>query len=333
MIRRRHLALFAAGLFLAAFEARAAGASSAALNPICVTRAGAALFFFEQTEDCGGTSRHCRASRWAWAAYKSGAWELEPLGSATLDDDASPEANAQAARPLFKASAAHPCAAFFRAPRTREPDLADSETWFQYSVEQGALSLSWQGMRATVAPGARAWRARWCAKGCDKGREGPRIEALEPRESSSAIAGASAPAIELALGEEALLGFTEPPRASGERGFLVVSVSLARLREVKAELLHQDAKRLLAKAPGDLLASAKVAGLLDAALQLAPANRAARLDYARLLAQQGDPAPVARELEQLRGMKGLRSAIESDPAFEAVRGKAPVQELLQRLGK
>lgn len=332
MSRRGKRALLAAWLCLTSVEARAAS-SSAAMNPLCVTRAGAALFFFEQTEDCGGSSRRCRTSRWAWAAYKAGAWDLEALGAATADDDASPEANAQAARPLFKASAAHPCASFIRAPRSREPDLPDSETWFQYAVEGGALVLHWQGLQAVVAPAVRAWRAGWCARGCEKGREGPRLEAIEAGRSSSAMVGAAAPAVELGLGEEALLGFSEPPSAAGERGFLVMSVNRARLREAKAELLHRDAKALLAKASGDLLASAKVAGLLDAALQLAPANRAARLDYARLLAQQGDAERAARELEHLRGMEELRSIVEGERSFEAVRRKGPVRELLERLAR
>lgn len=318
-------------LFVSMPPSQAAGAPRLTLSPLCVTRAGATLFFLEQTDDCGAASRRCRASRWAYAALKSSTWQLEPLGSTALDDDASPESNAQAARQLFKAPAAHPCASFFRSSPTREPDLADSEVFFRYSIEQGALTLHWQGRSVAVGPSARIWRASWCGRGREKGCEGPNVEAISLAPGATKPEPSAVPSVELSVGEDALLGFAEEPSSGRSGGFLIAQVPLARLRQLKAELLYEDAKGLFAKASGDLLASAKVAGLLDAALQRAPTNKAARLDYARLFAKQGDATRAVHELEHLRGTRELRSLLDGDAAFTGVRGKEPFRGFVERL--
>lgn len=316
-----HAALAATCLLASVPAARAAGTSSVGLSPVCVTKAGAVAFFLESTDDCAGAARTCRGSRWAWATFKPGAWEFEVLGEAALDDGASPESNAQASRQLFKLPSSQACASYVRAPRVREPDLTDSEAWFQYSLEKGELVLHWQGQRTLVSPEAKLWRAAWGAE------KSPRAEA---RPLDSAALANAVPAISLALGSEVLLGFPEPA-GTGERGFLLIQVPQTPLRRAQAGLLHEDAKKIQEKAAGDLFASSKAAGLLDAALQLAPENEAARLDYARLLARQGEAAAAARELEHLKAVKGLRGTIESDPAFASVRSKDPIKRLLQAL--
>jgi len=291
------------------------GASSVTLNPVCVTKAGAALFFFERSDDCGGAARHCRGSRWAWAALKSGSWEFEGLGEAALDDESAPESNAQANRQLFKAPASHVCVSYLRAPKLVSPDLPDSDSWFQYSFEKGELVLRWQSQKVAVGGEVKLWRAAWSGKD-------PKVDAKALDAGLSIVDGSKTatmlPAVELALGSDVLLGFPEPKQASGEQGFLVVQATQAKLRQAQASLLLQDARRL---PPGDLLTAARAAGLLDAALQLEPGNAEARMDYARLLARQGEPAPVVRELDHLKATAGLKAKLAGDKAFDAVRAK------------
>ena len=302
-------------LLLPSARALAAGTSTISLNPVCLTKAGAALFFLERTDDCGGASRHCRGSRWAWAALKGGAWELEPLGEAALDDESSPESNAQASRQLFKAPAAHACVSYLRAPKVLSPDLPDSDSWFQYSVEKGELAVRWQSQKSIVGGEVKLWRVSWLAKDA-------RVDAKALDAGLSILDGGKpatvVPAIELVVAGDMLLGFAEPKQPSGDRGFWVVQASQPKLRQAQASLLLQDARRL---PPGDLLTAARAAGLLDAALQLEPGNVEARLDYAGLLARQGEPAPVVRELEHLKATAGLKAKIAADKAFDAVRAK------------
>jgi len=150
--------------------AAAAGGSTVSLTPVCVTKTGAALFFMEYVDDCSGASRHCHNTRWAYAAFKPGSgWEFEQQGDAALDDDSGPESNVQSMRQLFKAPAAHTCVSYPRVARVRAPDLPDSDTYFQYSVEAGEPSSSTGRPRRSSSPrrpscgappGARASAAR-----------------------------------------------------------------------------------------------------------------------------------------------------------------------------
>lgn len=309
-----------------------AGKSSVSLEPVCVTKSGAALFFLEVTEDCSAANRHCRGSRWAWAALKGNAWEFEPQGEAMLDDTASPEANAQAARQLFKPPAAQTCVSFLRAPRVREPDLADSDAFFQYTVERGVLVLHWGDSKATVAADVHLSRAAW--------KDGPKAEAKsidpgftlqETRAGKKAVAQV-VPAVELSVGGEVLVGFPEPAQDGPDTGFLLLQIPEAKLRALQAQLLHEDGKKVLEKGP-DLLGDARAAGLLDAALQLSPSSAEVRMDFARILGRLGDAAATVRELEKLKGAKDLRSRIESDKAFVPVKSKEPFKKFVDGLPK
>ncbi|MGI5863330.1 MAG: hypothetical protein ACOX6T_14915 [Myxococcales bacterium] len=319
-------------------DAIAASSSRISVDPVCVTGADAVLFFIEQTDNCDGADKQCRNSRWAYGALAAkGGWSFERLGDASLDEEAAPEKNAHVARQLFKAPAAHPCASFFRAPRLPSPDLPYAEAWFEYSIEGGALVLHWQGQREIVVPGVQLWRLGWCGAGCKAGQE-PRAEALAlGAGNAKALATQmppTVPAIDLALGEQVILGFAEPKKdGATELGYLIVRVPQSNLRGLQAKLLHKDAKRLLEKAAGDLFASAQAAGVFDAALQLDPANAEARFDYARLLALRGEPAPVVRELERLRGTPRLRARLEAERGFATVRGTEPFKKFLQSLPK
>ena len=314
---------------LLAAPAQAKETLGMALDPLCLTKAGEVLFLVDQTDGCGGTGRRCRAHRWAWAAFKpaGGTWEWENAGEATLDEDAAPEANAQVLRQLFKAPAAHPCAEYFRAPRLLSPDLPDSDSWFQYSVEKGALELHWQSHKVALPPEAKLWRLTWCAKGCETARVEPK-----PLDAGLTIAGASTapaallPALELALGGETLLGFPDP---AGTGGYWIARIPQAPLRNLQSQLLLKDARPLAAKA--DLFASSRAAGLLDAALQLSPSNTDARLEYARLFARAGEVASAVRELEQLRALKGLRATLDADKAMDGLRPTAAFKHLVDTL--
>ncbi len=313
-------------------EALAKPPAMSTLSPVCLTKGGAALFLLEQTEDCGSSDRRCRATRWAWAVLKpaAGTWENESIGEAVLDEASAPESNAQAARQLFKSPAAHPCAEYLRAPRLRSPDLPDSEAWFQYSVEKGALAVHWQGQRQEISSEVKLWRVSWCAKGCE-GREGPREDPKPLDAGLSVVGGPMTPTIEVGTGAEALLGFQEPAGAASERATLLVRVPQARLREAQARLLYQDAHPLVAKA--DLFATSRAAGLLDAALQLWPGFAEARLDYARLLANGGDATRAVRELQQLKATRELRATLEADRALDSIRKTPAFAKLLESLPK
>ncbi len=330
-------AALVAGLVFAV-DAFAGNSSRVSVDPLCVTGADTVLFFVEQTDNCGGADKQCRNSRWAYGTLAAkGGWGFETLGDASLDEEAAPENNALVTRQLFKAPAAHPCASFFRAPRLPSPDLPYAEAWFEYSLEGGALVLHWQGQRELVLPGVQLWRLGWCGAGCKAGA-GPNAEALAlGAGNAKALAmqmPPTVPAIDLALGDQVILGFAEPKRdGATELGYLILRVPQPKLRALQAKLLHKDAKRLLEKAAGDLFVSAQAAGVFDAALQLDPANAEARLDYARLLALQGEPAPVLRELERLRRTPGLRARLEAEKGFAAVRGKEPFAKFLQSLPK
>jgi len=111
----------------------------------------------------------------------------------------------------------------------------------------------------------------------------------------------------------------------------VLQVPESRLHEAQAKLLHQDAQRLLEKSSGDLLSESRAAGLLDASLQLNPADAEARLDYARILARQGEAAAAVRELDRVRTYKDLRSRLESDKAFVSVKGKDAFKKFMDGL--
>jgi len=314
--------LTATSLLLVPSASRAAGAS-VSLTPVCVTKSGAVLFFMEDVGKCEGADRQCRRNRWAYAALKPGAVEFEAAGEATLDVDGSPESNARTAQQTFRSPAAHPCVSVFRAPRLPSPDLAYAEAWFEYSMTQGSLSLHWQGQELGVE-GAESWRVSW--------GKAPQAEALKAAKKADPK-GAKAtekvatrvPTLELLVGTDAVLGFPSP------EGYLLFRVSQAKLGQLKARLLHQDARQLLEKAAGDLLTAEKAAGVLDAALQLDPSNTQARLDYARLLAMNGDPIPVVRELEQLRSMPSLKKVLEGDKGLDAVREKEKFKKFVQGL--
>lgn len=333
----------AASVALSASAALAAGgASSVALTPLCITKAGSALFFMEQSDDCGGADRRCRGGRWAYAALGVGrGWEFEPLGECATDEEASPEANALAARQAFKAPAAHVCATFLRTALIREPDLPDSDAYFTYSIERGAVILRWNDQKTTLAGEVRLSRATWCARGCEAGREGPRAEAkaldagftlLEGRGAKKATA-VLAPVMNLTVGGDVLLGFPEPVQDSKDRAYLVLQVPEKVLREAQARLLAEDARRQLDKGGGDLLGESRATGLLDAALQLGPTATEVRFDYARALARRGDVASTVRELEKLRTSKDLRAKIDSDKAFVGLKAKEPFKKFVDGLPK
>ena len=211
--------------------------------------------------------------------------------------------------------------------------MSDSEAFFQYSVERGVLMLRWQEQKAAVGGEVRLSRLSWR-------KDGPRADA-RPLEAGTTLvdgrdgkqaAAVMVPAIEFASGGEIVLGFADPS-GEAERGFMVLQVPEARLRALQAQLLHEDARRLLERSAGDLLASARAAGLLDAALQLAPGRDEARLDYARLLARQGEAAAAVRELEHLKAAKELRSKIDADKAFDPVRAKEPFKKFCEGLSR
>ncbi len=326
-------AALAVCLTAAPLPALGAGSSSVTLSPTCITKTGAGLFFMEYVDDCAGAPRHCQNRRWAWAAAKpGGGWEFESVGDAVLDDAAAPESNVQSMRQLFKGPSAHTCVSYLRVARVRAPDLPDSDSYFEYAVEGGALVLYWGAQQLALPAEAKLFRAAW-------GKDGPRAEAktldagLTVYASSLAgkkVAARMVPSVELTVGSDTLLGFPEPG-AEPDKGFLVLLVPQARLRELQAQLLHRDAKALLEKASGDLLAVSRAAGLLDAALQLSPGLSDARYDYARLFAQQGEAPAAARELAQLKGNRELRARIDADKAFAAVKAKAPVKKVLDAM--
>ncbi|HEY3445814.1 MAG TPA: hypothetical protein VGK67_05580 [Myxococcales bacterium] len=316
--------------------ARAAGTSAVTLSPVCVTKAGASLFLAEQSDNCSGAQRRCRGVRWAWATLAKG-WEFETLGDGAEDEAASPESNAGAVRQLFKApsAAAGACERYLRAAKLREPNLADSDIFFSYSVERGALTLHWADQKVAVAGDVRLSRVAWCPRGCAAGGSGPKAEAraIEPgytlveKKAGKETTAELVPTLSFASGADAVLGFPEPSQGTGDSGFVVLQVPEARLREAQAKLLHQDAQKLLAKS-GDLLSESKATGLLDASLQLNGADAEARLDYARILARQGEAASAVRELEKLRSSKDLKSRLESDKAFLPVKGKDAYKKFL-----
>ncbi|MGC4122265.1 MAG: hypothetical protein QM765_48315 [Myxococcales bacterium] len=316
--------------------ARAAGTSSVTLTPVCVTKSGASLFLAEQSDDCAGATRRCRGLRWSWAALGK-AWEFEALGEAADDEAASPESNAGAVKQLFKApaSASLSCERYLKAPKLREPNLADSDTFFTYSVERGVLVLHWADQKATVGGDVRLSRLSWCtAKGCATPKaEARAIESgftLVEKKGGKELTAEALPALSFASGADAVLGFAEPSQGSGDTGFVVLQVPEARLREAQAKLLHQDAQKLLAKS-GDLLSESKAAGLLDASLQLNGADAEARLDYARILARQGDAVSAVRELEKVRSTKDLKSKLDSDKSFVPVKGKDAYKKFFDSL--
>lgn len=313
--------------------ARAAGASAVTLTPVCVTKSGASLFLAEQTDDCGGAQRRCRGVRWSWAALAKG-WEFEAQGEAADDEGAAPESNAGAVRQLFKGPASHTCERYLKAAKLREPNLADSDIFFSYSIERGALVLRWADLKAPVGGDVRLSRLSWCAKGCAT----PKAEArpidsgytLVEKKAGKELTAEVVPTISFSTGSDAVLGFPEPQSGSADLGFVVLQVPEAKLREAQARLLHQDAQKLLGKA-GDLLSESKATGLLDASLQLNGADAEARLDYARILARQGDAASAVRELEKLRGGKDLKARLDSDKSFLPVKGKDPYKKFLDSL--
>lgn len=318
--------------------ASAAGTSAVTLSPVCVTKAGAALFLAEQSDDCGGAKRRCRGVRWAWASLGK-SWEFEALAEASDDEGASPEANLAATRQVFKGPSTQVCERYLRAPKLREPNLADSDSFFAYSIERGALTLHWSGQKVYVAGEVRLSRAAWCGRGCT-GREGPKAEArpiesgftLVDRRGGKEATAVVVPTVSFTVGADAILGFPEPSPTDGEAGFVVLQVPEARLRETQAKILHQDARKLLEKA-GDLLSESRAAGLLDASLQLNGADAEARLDYARILARQGEAAATVRELEKIRSTKDLRSRLESDRAFVPVKGHDAYKKFLESLAR
>jgi hypothetical protein len=331
--------------------AAAPGAAGVSLSPLCASKSGAVLFFLERTDDCDGAKRQCRRNRWAYATLDlaGNGWKLEPLGEASLDEEASPEKNLEVSRQTFAAPASLTCATLFRAPKLPSPDLAFSEAWFQYSIETGALAVHWQGEREVISPDVKLWRLNWCSKGCGAAGESPRAEALQLKPEltvvetklaqdgkASNVTAALLPTIDLSLGTDALLGFSEPARqGSGhkERGFIVARVSQERLRRAQANLLHHDAQRVLEKAAGDLFATSRAAGLLDAALQLDPSNAETRFDYARLFAMQGDARAAVRELEQIKQSPGLRAKLEKDPVMKPLGSNEAFRTLLESLPK
>lgn len=330
----RRLANLAAATFLFAalslsFAAEAMAAT--AFSPLCQLQDGSVLFFAESSHPCPGATVSCRETNWSYATLTprgTGQWAFQDVGKARLDESATALSNAQNGKQRFAAPTAQACAAFFRADRLPTPDLPDAEGWFRYSFDKGQLMIHWKTLKRALPLQAR-WDVDDCQKDCGRGGPGPRATLVDKKQMRDAPE--TDPAFDLRLEEVALLGFPQPGVKSERSTRWIVSVPLDSLKKAQAELLYKDALSFSRSARDDLLGSAMIAGLLDAALQLDPNNERIRLDYARHFAGQSDAALAVRELKLLPASGELKTRLIKDAAFEPIRSTTAFQQFLAAL--
>lgn len=325
--RRAHLLALALLLALPAPAARAA----TSLAPLCQLRDGSVLFFAESSHACPNALASCREMAWAYATFAhqgAGTWSFQHTGAARLDENAPSESNALSGRQRFEAPAAQPCVAFFRAARLPSPDLPDAEGWFRYSFEKGQLMIHWKTLKRALPLQAR-WDVADCQKNCGPGGPGPR--ATRADKGRMADAPEADPVFDLRLDGVALLGFPQQGVKSERSTGWIALVPLDSLKKAQADLLYRDALSFSQSARDDLLGSAMVAGLLDAALQLDPGNERIRLDYARHFAGQAVASKAVRELKRLPATGELKARLAADPAFEPIRAATAFQQFLAAL--
>lgn len=305
--------------------------AATAFSPLCQLKDGSVLFFAESSHSCPNATATCRETFWSYATLApqgAGQWSFQAVGTARLDESATSLSNAQNGKQRFEAPGAQPCAAFFRADRLAAPDLPDAEGWFRYSLENGQLMVHWKTLKRALPMQAR-WDVAFCQRDCGQGGPGPRATFADRKQREGVPE--TDPVFDLRLDEVALLGFPQPGVKSERSTGWIVSVPLDSLKKAQAELLYRDALSFSQSARADLLVSAMVAGLLDAALQLDPSNDRIRLDYARHFAGQAAAALAVRELKLLPASSDLKARLAKDAAFEPIRSAGVFQQFLAAL--
>lgn len=308
-------------------------ASAATLfSPLCQTSDGGVLFFAETTRHCPSADAACRERFWSYADLKPSlatnrAWTFSPIGTSRLDEGASPASNAKSAQQIFDAPKDTQCAAFFRSDKLPSPDLADAEGWFRYSFTKGQLMVHWKTLKAVVQFETR-WNVDFCDKGCGAAGQGPR--AIEATKAQMSDFPEVSPSFDLRLKDVAILGFPGSAAKNDNSTGSILSVRLSALKKAQADLLYKDALSFSQSARNDLLGGAMMTGLLDAALQLDPANEGIRMDYARHLASQAAASQAVRELKELPAAD-LKKKLTDDKAFDPIRASAAFKAFMDSL--